>query len=189
MAAGRSVHERSGIAWTLAEISEVGAAVATARGDTDRALELLRSTLDYYAGGGRVGEVAARSELAVLLARRGETDPAREELKICDELTGDVDWRGRAGQFAVARGLIADHQGETELADRELTHAIAIFREYSVPWFEAEALLLWGEALADRSDETGADDRFSAAEEILRRVEAGQPWLERLAATRSQSTG
>jgi non-specific serine/threonine protein kinase len=56
-----------------------------------------------------------------------------------------------------------------------------------LPWKEADAFFDWGNALVEIHDFAGAEEKFDAAIEVYHRIEAGQPWIDRVIAERARA--
>jgi len=83
-------------------------------------------------------ELAARAELAQVLAEGGGLPEAAAHLKRCDEiLAAGEDWRGLAGVVELARGAVTG-------ADDAYQAAVEIFTTYRLAWRRAAALKAWG---------------------------------------------
>jgi class 3 adenylate cyclase/tetratricopeptide (TPR) repeat protein len=154
------------------------------KGETAAAEARLGEAL-RIAGEGRsvVHELAARAELALVLADAGRPEDAGTHLTRCGEvLAGGEDWRGLAGRVDLARAaaLVAEDQPET--AEGAFAEATGIFRRLGLAWDEAEALQRWGQARLQSGDRTGAQEKLGQALEVYRRAGAGSPWIERVVA-------
>ncbi|MFI7062330.1 BTAD domain-containing putative transcriptional regulator [Kribbella sp. NPDC050124] len=108
-------------------------------GDEDGALAALRRAVAIGVEGPQLPtELAARAELAQLLAELGSVDEATAHLARCDEIIGQGDdWRGLAGVVELARGAVTG-------ADDVYQRAVEIFTTYRLPGRRAAALKLWG---------------------------------------------
>ena len=135
-------------------------------------------------------ETLARQALALLFAETGRADESQVHLTRCREiLAGGEDWRGLAGRIALAEGALAVAEGPLQDAEAHFQNAIDIFRRYTLPWDEAEALHLWGKACArskGRSLRAIAVDKFDAAIDLYRRHGAGQAWIDRVEADKQR---
>src|SRR5262249_19803587 len=63
---------------------------------------------------------------------------------------------------------------------------IEIFIRYQLPFEQAETLHYWGRALANAGESKIASEKFDQAIELYRRIDAGQPWIDRVAAARAK---
>jgi hypothetical protein len=123
----------------------------------------------------------ARVDSAIRLARVGESRPAQDELQRAGTMVGDLHrWRGRAGSFHLAEGLIALAQLGPEAAEPAISRAIDVFRQHSGLWWEADAWFLWGEALANEGHAAGARAKLDASLDVYGRLNASGPWLDRV---------
>ena len=119
-------------------------------------------------------------ELVLLYAETGRPGEAQIYLTRCREIMAQgEDWRGLAGTVARAEAAVAAAEGRLMEAEGQFHKAISIFRQYTLPFEEAEALYQWGRALRHASY-PGAGEKFDVALQIYRRVGAGEPWLERV---------
>jgi class 3 adenylate cyclase len=106
-------------------------------------------------------------------------DAAAEQVSRCREiLAGGEDWRGLAGDVALAEGVVAAAQGIYDVADRQFESALAIHRRYHLAWLEAQTLHNWGRALLVAGDRAIAVEKFDAAIEIYRSRGAGTRFIE-----------
>ena len=120
-------------------------------------------------------ELAARAELAQLLAADRPAE-AEEHLARCDEiLAGGEDWRGlrRAGRAGPGRGRRGARRRRR--GRRRLARAVEVFTAFGLPWHEADALATWGRLLADRGSADEAAERLSAGAAGLRRHRCRRP--------------
>jgi DNA-binding SARP family transcriptional activator len=108
-------------------------------GDPDGAVAALERAVTIGADGPQLPtELAARAELAQLLAEIGDVGEAADQLARCDEIIGQgEDWRGLAGVVELARGALTG-------ADDAYQRAVEIFTTYRLPWRRAAALKAWG---------------------------------------------
>ena len=126
-------------------------------------------------------EMRSRILLCLVSAARGRTDIAREQLSRCDEIVAQgQEWRGQVGLIEVARGATMAQCAGISEASGAFTRAIDILRRYGLVWDEAEALRLWGRALASVGDHDSAMDKYRRAIDIYRRIGAGAPWIARI---------
>ena len=149
-------------------------------GDTAGAEALLAEELAIAVEGRHVGtELGARAELVLCLADAGRPGDAGEHIVRCREILAEgEDWRGAAGRVALAEAaLLAGHLPEASDRFRE---AIELFRRFSLPWDEAEALHRFGRALLDGGDRRGAVETLAGALDLYRRHGAGARWVERV---------
>ncbi len=153
-------------------------------GDRPRAEKLLRGLVSC-AGTARhlPFELAARSELALLLAQAEKLSEASGELERCAEImAAGEDWRGLAGRVMLAEAALLAARGRPEEASQRFSDATQWLRRYQLPWDQAEALRLWGQALAQAGGIEQASAKFEAAAELYRRHGAGRPWIDLVAA-------
>jgi tetratricopeptide (TPR) repeat protein len=126
-------------------------------------------------------EMWTRPELAKLCAQAGRYAEADQHVARCRViLAAGEEWRGLVGRVALAGAILASSRASGEVAEREFDQAISIFRRWTLPWEEAEALSAWGSSLAAAGRRTLADQKFDAARAIYYRHGAGAAWLRRV---------
>ena len=164
------------LCFRLAELASLG-------GDRPGAIEWLHKMLGPALASGHVAyEMIARSELAQLLALDGHVEQAQEHLDGCRAiLDAGEDWGGQTGRVHLAAGLVAAARGDQPAADGEIDAALAVFEAHQLPWDEADTLLLRAQ-VCRASDVRAAS--LDAAEDIYRRLEAGDAWVERVKSER-----
>ncbi|MFG1820137.1 BTAD domain-containing putative transcriptional regulator [Kribbella sp. NPDC049174] len=108
-------------------------------GDQDGAVAALRRAVTIGVEGPQLPtELAARAELAQVLAESGGLAEAAVELERCDGiLAAGEDWRGLGGVVELARGAVTG-------ADDAYRRAVEIFTTYRLSWRRAAALKAWG---------------------------------------------
>jgi DNA-binding CsgD family transcriptional regulator len=153
------------------------------QGDLEQARTLLEQALAVAIDGSeRSYELGVRSLLAQICAETGRLPEARRQLGHARTIAGNGDeWRGLAGQLHLAEGLAALAAAALPEAVGHFQRCIDVFRRYAFPWGEAEAQLLWGRGLRKAGQTASAMSKLRAAEDIYRRLGAGEVWLERLA--------
>ncbi|TDD26909.1 hypothetical protein E1218_11815 [Kribbella turkmenica] len=111
-------------------------------GDQEGAEAALRRAITIGVDGPQVPtELAARAELARILADTGEVAEAEQQLARCDEImAAGEDWRGLAGVVELARGVVTG-------ADDAYQRAVDVFTAYRLPWRRAAAVKAWGRSL------------------------------------------
>jgi DNA-binding CsgD family transcriptional regulator len=158
--------------------------VSQARGEVSAAEALWAEGLAIADGQLTYAEVWNRSSLALLYAETNRLGEARPHLARCrDILDAGEDWRGLAGRVVLAEGAMAAAEGRVAEAAGRFAEAVAIFRCYTLPWDEAEALHAWGRALVAAGRRTAGREQLGAAREIYRRRDAGERWLARVGPT------
>ena len=160
-----------------------------AKGEPERAEPLYHEALAIGVDGQHLPyELWARADLARFYAETGRSSEAQPHLERCREiLAPGEDWRGMAGHVARAEAAVAAAQGRLEEAEPHFAQAIEIYRRYTLPWEEVEALLLWGRALVGAGERAQASEKFDAALEIYQRHGAGAAWLERVERERARA--
>ena len=117
----------------------------------------------------------------MLCSQAGSLAESEEHLVRCRAiLAAGGDWRGLAGRVALAEALSATACDNPEIAERWFNQALARFRQWSLPWSEAEVFCEWGRTLAAAGRGPLARQKFDAARDIYHRHEAGEPWLRRV---------
>ena len=135
-------------------------------------------------------EFHSRVDMTVVEAARHDLDAAERHLDRCREiLSRPDDWCGFAGALAKAEGVVAAARGESERAAAFFERAIEVFREYAVPFEEAEVFFVWGSALLAAGERGAAAARIDDALAIYRRIGAGSQWLERALAAKMRAQG
>jgi len=159
------------------------------RGEYARAEESVRQHLAIAIEAGDVlEELRGRPELTLILHALGHEQDAIQQLERCREiLGGGEDWRALVGLVARAEAVVAGAPDGREQGEELFKKAIAVFRQYTLPFEEAETLYYWGRALIAVGD-SGANEKFDAAIEIYRRHGAGQRWIERVEEARPSAT-
>ena len=133
-------------------------------------------------------ELHTRQELALLCAEMQRPEQARSHLERCREiLAAGEDWRGLGGHIARAEAVVAAADRRFEAAYPHFASAVEIYRRYQMPFEEAETLHYWGRALIAAGVRGAALEKLDAASEIYWRHRAGERWLERVEADRSQA--
>jgi tetratricopeptide (TPR) repeat protein len=157
------------------------------RGDYDRSERFLAEALDIAVPAGhRTFEVEARVGSSLLDVAQARCAPAREQAAHAWALlAGDEDWRGLAGRVEMTEAAVRAAEGDLPAAEAGFARAIEILRRFSLPWDEAEALLLWGRALGRAGERTRAVERFDAALSIYDRCCAGPHWRDLVQRERS----
>jgi tetratricopeptide (TPR) repeat protein len=126
---------------------------------------------------------------ATLLAlESGRIDEASEHLKHCHKiLEHGEDWRGMAGLVVRADAALAAAQNRFEEAASLFADSIKIFRKFGLVWETADTFHYWGRALINFGDKEDALNKLDAAIELYRRYQAGQRWIDRVAADRARA--
>jgi DNA-binding CsgD family transcriptional regulator len=160
------------------------ARVHWAQGKAASAGQLLEQALEVAVDGGeRSYELAVRCLLVQVSVEARQLAAARAHLDHAHTLADRSDqWRGLAGQVALADGTAALADGSPENAERHFMQASAIFRRFGCPWGEAEAALLWGRGLRVLGETASAERRLRAAADIYGSLAASSGWLERVMA-------
>jgi tetratricopeptide (TPR) repeat protein len=161
-------HEAVGNRQSRSEFAFWLARLLRARGDAGAAEALLQSVLAVGMDGPEVlFTLTASTELALLHAENGRPEDAGPHLLRCHEIMAQgEDWRGLAGRVALAEAAVAAAEGHTADAERLFEQAIDVFRRYTLPWDEAEALHAWGRTLFRTRSRAEALEKFDAAVEI-----------------------
>jgi tetratricopeptide (TPR) repeat protein len=119
------------------------------------------------------------------LCRLGRLDEAHEHLQRVTEYgVGGEGWRGEGALLERAKALIAAAESRFDDADQHFASADEITRRYSYLMYRAEVLDEWGRFLAIAGDPGRANEKLDEAAQIYRRGRFGQPWLDRIEASR-----
>ena len=155
--------------------------------DEDRADQLLQEALAIATEGHHIPlELGVRAELALFAAEHGNRDLACDHLARCRAITAaGEDWQGLGGRLALAEAAFAAREGRLSDAAPCFERALASFREYTLPWDEADAHRVWGRFLADSGQRHAAEAQFDAALAVYQRIGAGAGWLEQVASLRA----
>jgi tetratricopeptide (TPR) repeat protein len=163
------------------------AEIGRLRGDSERSEGFLADALEIVVPAGhRIFEVEARVGLSLLHAVQRRSAPAREHAARAHALlAADEDWRGLAGRVELTKAAVGAAEGDLPAAEAGFARAIEIFRQFSLPWDEADALLLWGRSLGQAGEPTRAIERFDNALSVYDRCGAGPTWRDRVQRERS----
>jgi tetratricopeptide (TPR) repeat protein len=159
-------------------------------GENARAIAMLEDLLQTLGDGSLpLVELWLRPECVLCHAQDTNLDEARLHLARCREIIGaGKDWSGLAGAVVRAEAVVAAMEKRLPEAEKFFERAIATFTRYSLPWEQAETLLLWGRVLA-AGDERRANEKFDTAIEIYRRNGAGERWIDRVEEARNGVRG
>jgi len=180
--AARERHRRGGNRWGVADFASWLAQLRHAQGDTPAAVHACDEALAIAVEAPIVPiEVKARVELALIAAEAGEQQQAWSHINRCTQILAQGEnWRGLAGQVALAEAVAMAAGGRAEQADEKFAEAIEIFRRYTLPWDEAETWQRWGRAALQAGNYAGAMAKLDAADETFGRHAAGSVWIERV---------
>jgi tetratricopeptide (TPR) repeat protein len=149
--------------------------------DQQRALSLYQPDDLYF-------EVRLRPRAALLYSDAGEPAKAVEHLEYCRQIIpGGEDWISGVGYFWRSEAIVAALQNGFEESDRHFEKSIEIFKQYSLPWEEAETLYYWGKVLLQTGRQDQAREKLDAAIKIYRDYGAGQSWIDRVEADRRRA--
>lgn len=172
-AAARDRHRRAGNRYGEADFSVWLAQVHHVQGRHAQAEVVLREALALMADGAHVPfELHLRPRLILLSVDLGRVEEVAPHLARCRGIL--------AGRVALADAAAAAAGGSVAEADRQFEQAIATFRRYAVPWEEAEALTYWARAQSGAGRRVHARTRLEEAHALYQRLDAGQPWHQRL---------
>ena len=150
------------------------------RGRPTEALSAAEEALSDRDSIGISSEAIKEAFVAALEAtlQLGDVEKAEELIAIIDALPP-----GRSPQFLQAhssrfRALIAARRGELDEAERLFKRATGLFRELSMPFYLAVALLEQTEWLVGQGRGDDAEGLLADARELFERLDA-KPWLER----------
>ena len=134
-----------------------------ARGDADAAVRSLRRSLSdpgFLAQERRIFLLPVYVEACVAA---GEEQAATEGLAELEELAQRFGTAGPAASAAVARGRLALHQGQTEVAIAALREGVRGWSELEAPYEAARTRVLLANALSVDDDSAGAALELKAA--------------------------
>jgi len=135
-------------------------------------------------------EMRSAPWLARLYIEMNRLDEAAEQIARCQQImTSGEDWRGLAGNVAIAEGVVAAERGNYDIAYKHFESALAIHQRYHLAWGEAHTLQYWGRALAAAGDRARAAKKFDAALENHRSRGVGPRFLEWLMADKMRALG
>ena len=182
--------EEAAAQWRSALLHDLAAgdrhdAVANARwladallalGDEPGAVETLDLALEITVSAPQVpSEVAIRARLAGLPGTAPEQ--AVVHLSRCEEVAvAGEDWRGLAGEVAMARAAVALKQHDWAAAAAAATEGATVFQTYRLPWRRAAALQSLSRALAGAGRVREARAGREAADAVLAGIGASQRW-------------
>ncbi len=175
---------RTGHLWdVVTSLPSLAGSIRLAEGDHEQALRLIEEARQLYDPTDYWLETGVRPLAATLEIESGRLDRADAHMKaLRDILVQGEDWLGRAGLIERAEGRLAAAQNRPFAPHFE--KAVAIFKRYSLPLEEAEALSSWGSALLSTGERAEAEAKFDAAIAIYHRCGAGQRWIDRVEAQR-----
>ena len=138
-------------------------------------------------------ELPCRAEEALLLLETGRLAEAQPHLDRCREiLAAGEDWRGLAGRTALVEAVNLAANGKRFEAEEHFQQAVDIFRQYTLPWDQAEAYEIWSRICArfhrGRARHAFIREKLTAARAVYESIGAGQPWLHRLEAMERRLT-
>jgi tetratricopeptide (TPR) repeat protein len=133
-------------------------------------------------------ELYTRAYLAVLDIETGDLDSAKAQLRRGEEIA--VRGSGLGIQLAlhlVARGMLAASEGRLDDANRDFAEAVDIDGRAHHPWRQAEALHLWGRALANTTQTALAIQKFDEAFSVYAAIGAGKEWTDQVSRDRQRA--
>jgi tetratricopeptide (TPR) repeat protein len=150
-------------------------------GQLERAEPLLKRSIRLCEAQLALTEFVARINLVLIYSELRLVDKASLEIRRCREIVNAAgNCRSCIGGLDLAEGVLAALRGNTTETESRFVSAIQVYRQYSMPFQEAEAFLYWGSALNAHRDLVRATEKFDKAIEIYRTVGAGQRWIERV---------
>lgn len=161
--------------WSLARLSAVEGRQADALEYIRSAIALLKATDDTLTLA-RAYLLAGGVEL-----RRHEADPARRYLDLAERLLGAHPEQADMGMLRIGQSRLAALEQEGDLAVERAREALALLGDFH-GGEQGSAVYALATALALAGDETGADDAYRRAVDLLtvhgRRSDAGEAALE-----------
>ncbi len=126
--------------------------------------------------------------LARVYLAMNRLEAAAEQVARCRQIMAEgEDWRGLAGDVALAEAVVAATRGNYDIAERQFESALAIHQKYHLGWAEADTLHCWGRALAAAGDLARAAENFDAAIENHRSRGVGPRLIEWLQADKMRA--
>ena len=177
---------RNGNRWDEWASQHLAARVHHLRGELEAATQSLERAVEIVGpGGARYFELWVALDLARVTADAGRTEAARRHVDRCREIVGNgEDWRGRAGQVALAEAVVLAGEGRHEESEADFAAALATFDRYRLRGDEADALHQWGRALTRAGAGGEGGEKLDAALAIYRDGGAGEAWLSLVEADR-----
>jgi len=176
---------RTGHLWDVAAALPSLAHALNLLGDPKQALEVLEQEMQLYEPSNYWLETGVRPLAASLELIAGSPDRAEAHLQVCREILAQGEnWFGREGLTHRAEGRLAAALGRP--FKEHFENAVTIFQRYCLPFEEADTLTSWGSALLGTGNRAEADAKFDGAIEVYRRCCAGQRWIDRVEAARSE---
>lgn len=159
------------------------------RGQNREAESLLREAVEICPDGLH-WQMAIRPYIALVYADMGRLEDARPHVDYCKKVLSDgEDWRVLAGHAAHAEAVICAADGRHGEAEDLFRKAVSVFRQYHVPWTEAEVYLYWGLHLRASNQIQAAIDKFDAALCVYERIGASARWVARVNSEKERTTG
>jgi DNA-binding CsgD family transcriptional regulator len=117
------------------------------RGDLVGAKMHLEEAATYcHRVGDNPPELYVRALLTQVCVQTGELAEAAEHLgRACEILSLSPDWLGLAAEVHLAEGVLAIAEKRWQEAEAAFQQAVEINRQYHLPYYEAKALLEWGQ--------------------------------------------
>jgi tetratricopeptide (TPR) repeat protein len=166
----------SGLAW----INRIWGDYSRARIFGERVVALAKEvghiTQELFSGG----------ELALTLGAAGLTSEALPHLERCREiLASGANWYGMNHVVSFAEAVVASKR-DLDLAEEHFERSVENYRRFELVWRESDVFYYWGRALLEAGREARAVEKFDAALEIYRRIEAAQTWVDRVMTLRER---
>jgi class 3 adenylate cyclase len=132
-------------------------------------------------------ELYVRTLLVQVCSKSGELDEAEAHLRRAREIFSlSPDWLGLAAEVHLAEGVLATAQRRWPEAEAAFQKAVAINRQYHLPYYEARSLLEWGEMYSSRNEPQDPErglELLDQALAIFQRVQA-KKMVEKVLASR-----
>jgi tetratricopeptide (TPR) repeat protein len=143
-------------------------------GNYDEAEELLLRSLQICRNGGNVlFELWVLPVLAELYLKMGQPEKTVESIERGFELLiPDRNWYGLPGPLHTAKGMLASTRRNRVEAEESFSKAVAINRQYELPWDEAKTLYEWGIMYGQKRDKESAYKKLDKAIVLFRNVSA-----------------
>ncbi len=153
---------------------------------------LLKSLEICRKGGNILFELWVLPALSELSLKSGQLDKAAEYVERGFELLKpELNWYGLPAPMYLAKGMLASEKQSWDEAVECLAEAVAINRQYELPWDEAKSLYEWGLMYINRgtkADHNEALEKLEKAKVIFQRIDAKRD-IEKVIAEKMKLTG
>lgn len=126
--------------------------------------------------------VVGHAGLALVAAESGEYHRIAAHAAACRAAMNDDDWLGLGARVILAEALALLASGKRTEADACFEFALSEMRRVEHAWDPADAHYVYGKMLTNLGDEGAAAVHFQEAITIYERIEAGEPFFDRVRA-------